>query len=57
MTAKVEYVGECNATKKLVFLAGSLKKIGYERLNVKIVLFFANNQAAIKLTNNPVNYS
>ena len=55
-TAEAEYVGECNAAKESVFLAGSLKGIGYEGLDVETVLLLADNQAAIKLANNPVNH-
>ena len=56
MTIKAKYVSECNAAKKPVPLAGSLKKIGYKGSDVDIVLLFTNNQAAIKLANNFVNY-
>ena len=41
--AKAKYVGEYNAAKELVFLANSLKKIGYKRSNVDTILLFANN--------------
>ena len=56
MTAKAEYVSEYNAAKKSVFLAGSLKEIGYKESDVDTVLLFANKQTAIKLANNPVNH-
>ena len=49
-------MGECNARKESVFLAGSLNGIGYERSDVDIVFFLADNQAAIKLTINSVNH-
>lgn len=55
-TAEAEYVGECNAAKESVFLAGSLKEVGYEGSDVDTVLLLADNQAAIKLANNPVNH-
>ncbi len=55
-TVEAEYVGECNAAKELVFLAGSLKGIGYEGSDVDTVPFLADNQAAIKLAINPVNH-
>lgn len=42
--------------KKFVFLAGSLKGIKNKRLDVNIVLFLTNNQAAIKLANNLINH-
>ncbi len=42
--------------KELVFLAGSPKGIGHERSHVDTLLLFADNQAAIKLAINPVNY-
>ena len=47
---------ECNAVKESVFLADSLKEIGYEGSDVNNVLFFADNQAAIKLAINSVNH-
>ncbi len=53
---EVEYLGECNAAKESVCLAGSLKKIGYKGSDVDNVLFFADNQAAIKLAINPVKH-
>lgn len=56
MIAKVKYVGKYNAAKKSIFLAGSLKKIGYKKLDVDTILFLANNQTAIKFVNNPVNH-
>ena len=56
-TPEAEYVGECNAAKESVFLAGSLKGIGYEGSDVDTVLFLADNQAAIKLAINPVNHT
>ncbi len=34
-----------------------MKRIGYERLDVETVLLLADNQAAIKLANNPVNHN
>ncbi len=40
----------------MVFLAGSLKKIGYEGLDIDTLLLLADNQAAIKLAINPVNH-
>ena len=49
-------MGECNAGKESVFLAGSLKGIGYEGSDVDTVLLLADNQAAIKLAINPVNH-
>ncbi len=49
-------MGECNAGKELLFLAGSLKGIGYEGSDVDTLLLFADNQAAIKLAINPVNH-
>lgn len=42
--------------KKSLFLPSSLKEMWYEGLDIKTVLFFSNNQAAIKLANNPNNY-
>ena len=39
-----------------MFLAGSLKGIGYEGSDVNTVLLLADNQAAIKLANNPINH-
>ncbi len=53
--AEAEYVEEFNAGKKLVFLAGSLKRIGYEKSDVNTLLFLTDNQTAIKLALNPVN--
>ena len=46
-TAEAEYVGECNAAKESVFLAGSLKGIGYKGSDVNTELRLADNQAAI----------
>ncbi len=47
---------ECNARKESVFLAGSLKGIGYKGSDVDNLLLLAGNQAAIKLAINPVNH-
>ncbi len=47
---------EYNAAKELVFLTSNLKRIGYEELDVNTLLLLADNQAAIKLAINPVNY-
>ncbi len=55
-TTEAEYIGECNAAKESVFLAGSLKGLGYEGPDLNIVLLMADNQAAIKLAINPVNH-
>ncbi len=49
-------MGECNAGKESVFLAGSLKRIGYEGSDADNLLPFADNQAAIKLAINPVSH-
>ncbi len=49
-------MGECNAGKESVFLASSLKGIGYEGSKVDTVLLFTDDQAAIKLAINPVNH-
>ncbi len=49
-------MGECNAAKESVFLAGSLKRIGYEGSDIDNVLLLADNQAAILLPINPVNH-
>ena len=37
-------------------MAGNLKKIGYKRLNINIILLFADNLATIKFANNLDNY-
>ncbi len=49
-------MGECNAAKESVFLAGSLKGLGYEGPDLNTVLFMADNQAAIKLAINLFNH-
>ncbi len=54
--AEAEYVGECNAAKESVILADSLKGIGYQGSDADNVLLLADNQATIKLANNPVNH-
>ncbi len=56
LTSEVKYVRECNTAKESVFLANSLKKIGYEKSDGDISLFFADNLAPIKLAINPVNH-
>lgn len=37
-------------------MAARLKTIGYERSDIDILLFFADNQAIVKLAINPVNH-
>ncbi len=39
-----------------MFLDASLKRIGYERLDVETVILLADNQVAITLANNPVSH-
>ncbi len=45
-----------NPMKELVFLAGSLKRIGYKRSDVIILLLLTGHSAAVKLAINPVKH-
>lgn len=56
LTTKAKYLSKCNIVKELVFLADCLKEIRYKKSIVIILLIFANNQIAIKLAINLVNY-
>ncbi len=47
---------KCNKEKESVFLAGSLKGIGYKGSVIDILLLVVDNQADIKLAINPVNH-
>ena len=53
-TAEAEYMGECYAGKEAVFLANALKSLGYG-VNGPVPLK-ADNKAAIKLADNPINH-
>ena len=53
-TAEAEYMGECHAGKEAVFLANALKSLGYGA-NGPVPLK-ADNKAAIKLADNPINH-
>ena len=51
-TTEAEYIGQCNAGKEAVYLAKTLKSIGYGvngPINIK-----ADNQSAMKLAANPI---
>ena len=55
-TAEAEYIGQCNAGKEAIYLAGALHSLGYDEYDVQQVQLMADNQAAIKLSHNPVNH-
>ncbi len=56
-SAEAEYVDECNAVKKLIFLVQALKEVRYDDSNTNSTIILADNQAAIKMNSNPVNHS
>ena len=55
-TAEAEYVGEAIAAREAKFLAALLKEMGYEGSDVDCVRLYGDNQAAIKMTVNPINH-
>ena len=55
-TAEAEYIGQCNAGKEAIYLAGAFSSLEYNDYDVQQVRLMADNQAAIKLINNPVNH-
>jgi len=56
-SAEAEYVNECNAVKKLIFLIQALKEMRYDDLNTNSTIILADNQATIKMNSNFVNHS
>ncbi len=56
-SAEVEYIDECNAVKKLIFLIQALKKMKYDDSNMNSTIILADNQATIKMNSNLVNHS
>ncbi len=54
--AEAEYVDECNAAKELTFLIQALKEMKYEGSGTNSTIILADNQAAIKMSSNPVNH-
>ena len=56
-SAEAEYVDECNAVKKLIFLIQALKEMRYDDSNTNSTIILADNQAAIKMNSNLVNHS
>ncbi len=55
-SAEAEYVDECNAAKKLIFLVQALKEMKYDGSNTNSTIILADNQAAIKMGSNLVNH-
>ena len=55
--AEAEYINECNAVKKLIFLIQALKEIRYDNSNTNSTIILTDNQATIKMSNNFVNHS
>ncbi len=55
--AEAEYINECNAVKKLIFLIQVLKEMRYNDSNINSTIVLADNQAAIKMNSNLVNHS
>ncbi len=56
-SAEFEYVDECNAVKKLIFLIQALKEMKYDDSNTNSTIILADNQATIKMSSNFVNHS
>jgi len=56
-SAEAEYVNECNAVKKLIFLNQALKEMKYDDSNTNSTIILADNQATIKMSSNLVNHS
>jgi len=56
-SAEAEYVNECNAVKKLIFLIQALKEMKYDDSNTNSTIILADNQATIKMSSNLVNHS
>jgi len=56
-TAEAEHVGECHAVKEAIFLVQALREIRYEGSDTKSITLLPNNQAAIKIANNPINHA
>ncbi len=56
LTPETKYRRKYNITKKSEILTDNQKKMEYERSEIDIILFSANNQAAIKLVLNHMNY-
>ncbi len=56
-SAEAEYVDECNAVKELIFLIQALKEVRYDDSDTNSTIILADNQAAIKMSSNPVNHS
>ncbi len=54
--AEAEYVSECNAVKKLIFLIQALKEMRYDDSNMNSTIILADNQATIKMNSNLVNH-
>jgi len=55
-SAEAEYVDECNAVKKLIFLVQALKEMKYDDSNTNSTIILADNQATIKMSSNFVNH-
>ncbi len=55
-SAEAEYVNECNAIKKLIFLIQALKEMRYDNLNMNSTIILADNQATIKMSSNLINH-
>ena len=55
-SAEAEYIGQANAAKEAMFLTQLLEELGYKGNDLKPVRIIADNQLAIKLADNPVNY-
>ncbi len=55
-SAEAEYVDECNAAKKLIFLIQALKEMKYDDSNTNSTTILADNQATIKMGSNLVNH-
>ena len=55
-SAEAEYIGQANAAKEAIFLTQLLEELGYKGNDLKPIRIIADNQLAIKLADNPVNY-
>jgi len=56
-TAKVEYIAQAYTAKELLFLGPLLGELSYDEGDIDPVRLNIDNQSAIKMALNPVNYS
>lgn len=56
LTTKAEYITQLNIVKKAIFLNFLLEEMRYNSNKLKPIKLNANNQSAIKITFNSINY-